>query len=1052
MTACGACASEVQDDAKFCHQCGAPIAAQTPAEYKQVTVLFADVVRSMDIAAEVGPERLREIMSELVDLATKVVRRYGGTVDKFTGDGIMAVFGAPATLEDHAFRACLAALDIQAETKLELRIGLNSGQVITGEIGSAALGYTAIGAQVGMAQRMEAVAPPGAVMLSDSTARLVENTVALAAPELVFIKGADAPVSARRLLAVTEQRPQRRSESTLVGRSWELNTVTSLLDEAVSGAGCVVTFAGPAGIGKSRLVREASALASNRGVPVFTTYCESHTTDIPFRAVSRLLRAALGIEAFDAVTAGEQIRAQFSDADPDDVLLLEDLLGLRDATAMLPEVAAEARRRRLTSLINAASLARAEPAVYVIEDAHWIDEASESLLADFLSVVPQTPSLTLITHRPEYDGPLARLAGAQNLVLRPLTNTQASTLTVELLGSDPSVHELADLVCSRAGGNPFFSEEIVRDLTERGVIGGQPGSYRLQADIVDANVPATLQATIGARIDRLEPVAKTTLNAAAVIGARFEEDMLRLLVDGPDLQPLIEAQLIDRVAFGPRPEYAFRHPLIRAVASESQLKSDRAQRHRALASALEGRGLTDEYASLIAEHLEAASDLHAAYAWHMRAGGWSISRDITAARTSWSRACQVADRLPDDDPDRMSMRIAPRAMLLGTVWRVGSIEPDDRSYVELRELCAAAGDSVSLAAGMAGLVAAQSNTIRSEEASELGTELVRLLESIGDPAVTAALAGGAIGAKFETAELAEVLRLAEWIVASSGAEPGDADTFQIMPHGDVFASRGMARCYLGLPGWREDLEQGLSLARRVDPAKARTIDPFVVASVMYHARIHPIANGVMIPTVEILRETEEILALAEQFSEDLGLYLAKLARGVALVHCVSTEERAAGLEILSKVRDASFRERFAADDWPVVDAFIAREMAARGELDGAIRIARSVVDDYFTIGHIVWMPMCVGVLVEALVQRGDASDLADAQRAIERLAALPTDTGYVLNELWGLRLRTLLAKARADTEAFGELAGRYLRMATELDFEGHVAMARELARPLPTNQ
>jgi adenylate cyclase len=1043
MTACGACATEVQNDAKFCHQCGASIAAQTPAEYKQVTVLFADVVRSMDIAAEVGSERLREIMSELVDLATKVVRRYGGTVDKFTGDGIMAVFGAPSTLEDHAFRACLAALDIQAETKLKLRIGLNSGQVIAGEIGSAALGYTAIGAQVGMAQRMESAAPPGGVMLSESTARIVENSVTLGDDEVVHIKGADAPVSARLLLAVTDQRPRRRRESTLVGRSWELNTVNSLLDEAVGGAGCVVTLAGPAGIGKSRLVREASALASTRGVPVFTTYCESHTTDIPFRAVSRLLRAALGVETLDAAAADEQIQSQFSDADPNDVLLLEDLLGVRDATAMLPDVAAEARRRRLTSLINAASLARAEAAVYVIEDAHWIDEPSESLLADFLSVVPQTPSLTLITHRPEYDGPLARLVGAQNLVLRPLTNAHASTLAIELLGSDPSVHEVADLVCSRAGGNPFFAEEIVRDLTERGIIGGQPGGYRLQGNLVDANVPATLQATIGARIDRLEPVAKTTLNAAAVIGARFEVDMVRLLIDDLHLQPLIEAQLIDQVAFGPRPQYAFRQPLIRAVAYESQLKSDRAQRHRALATALEGRGLTDEYASLIAEHLEAAGDLHAAYAWHMRAGGWSSSRDITAARTSWSRACQVADRLPDDDPDRMSMRIAPRAMLLGTVWRVGSIEPDDRSYIELRDLCGAAGDSASLAAGMAGLVAAQSNTIRSKQASELGTELVHLLESIGDPSVTAALAGGAIGAKFETAELAEVLRLADWIVASL-AETGDADSFQIMPHGDVFASRGMARCYLGMPGWREDLDRGLSLARRFDPAKARTIDPFVVASVMYHARVHPIANGVLIPSAEMLRDTAETLALAEQVSEDLGLYLAKLARGVALVNCVSTEERAAGLEILSRVRDDSFRERFAADDWPIVDAFIARETAANGDLDGAIRIARAVVDDYFTVGHVVWMPMCLGVLVEALVQRGGASDLADAQRAIERLAALPTDPGYVLNELWGLRLRTLLAKARGDGDAFEELAGRYLRMAMDLGFEGHIAMAREL--------
>ncbi|HZE17403.1 MAG TPA: adenylate/guanylate cyclase domain-containing protein, partial [Mycobacterium sp.] len=206
--ACMTCGAELRSSAKFCDECGSPIAVSgTPAEYKQVTVLFADVVHSMDIAAAVGVERLREIMTVLVTRSSAVVQRYGGTVDKFTGDGVMAVFGAPAALEDHAFRACLAALDIQAETAklakeveardgitLKVRVGLNSGQVIAGEIGSGPLGYTAIGGQVGMAQRMESVAPPGAVMLSEFTARLVAGAVLLGEPQLVQIKGVEDPV------------------------------------------------------------------------------------------------------------------------------------------------------------------------------------------------------------------------------------------------------------------------------------------------------------------------------------------------------------------------------------------------------------------------------------------------------------------------------------------------------------------------------------------------------------------------------------------------------------------------------------------------------------------------------------------------------------------------------------------------------------------------------------------------------------------------------------------------------------------------------------------
>src|SRR6476646_7581161 len=216
---CGSCGGDLPPDSRFCNRCGAPVrSATTAAEYKQVTVLFADGVHSMDIAAAVGAERLREIMADLADRCALVVQQYDGTVDKFTGDGIMAVFGAPVALEDHAVRACMAALGIQEEAKrlaeevqrcdgadLRLRIGLNSGQVIAGEIGSGPFGYTAVGEQVGMAQRMESVAPPGGVMLSASTARLVDGAAALGEPELVHIKGSDKSVAAQWLLGMAER-------------------------------------------------------------------------------------------------------------------------------------------------------------------------------------------------------------------------------------------------------------------------------------------------------------------------------------------------------------------------------------------------------------------------------------------------------------------------------------------------------------------------------------------------------------------------------------------------------------------------------------------------------------------------------------------------------------------------------------------------------------------------------------------------------------------------------------------------------------------------------
>ena len=418
-TACRTCGTELLANARFCHGCGSTIVgSETHAEYKQVTVLFADVVRSMDIAAAVDMERLREIITELVERSAAVVQRYGGTVE-YTGDGVMAIFGAPIALEDHAFRACLAALAIQEETNrlaaevhradrvaLRLRVGLNSGRVIAGEIGSGALGYAAMGEQVGFAQRMESVAPPGAVMLSESTARLVDHLVMLGEPEQVHIKGADEPVRARRLLAIGPRDGLvGHAEASLVGRRWEMAALKAMVDRAIGGRGGVVNVVGAPGIGKSRIAREAAA---GRGVEVVWAFCESHAREVPFHAVAQLLRAGTGVADLDGKVARARVRQQIPDGDPEDLLLFDDLLGIADPEVALPAIDPDARRRRLTALINTASLARTEPALFIIEDAHWIDAVSESMLADLLTVIPRTASMVLITSRPEYEGALTR--------------------------------------------------------------------------------------------------------------------------------------------------------------------------------------------------------------------------------------------------------------------------------------------------------------------------------------------------------------------------------------------------------------------------------------------------------------------------------------------------------------------------------------------------------------------------------------------------------------------------------------------------------------------
>jgi class 3 adenylate cyclase len=1052
VAACRTCGTEPLENARFCHGCGSPVQdGDTRAEYKQVTVLFADVVHSMDIAAAVGAERLREIMADLANRCAAVVQRYGGTVDKFTGDGIMAVFGAPMALEDHAVRACLAALGVQEEAKrlavevrerdgveLQLRVGLNSGEVIAGEIGSGPFGYTAVGEQVGMAQRMESVAPPGGVMLSASTARLVEGATTLGESELVQIKGADQPVLARRLLRMgDEHRAVGRAESNLVGRRWEMSAAESLLERAIDGHGAVVGVVGSPGIGKSRLVREVAAMATARGVEVFITVCESHASDIPFRVVARLLRAAFGVRGLDDSAARGRVRSRVPDADSEDLVLFDDLLGIADPEVELPKIDPDARRRRLTTLVNHASLARKSPALYIIEDAHWIDEVSESILAEFLTVIPQTPSLVLVTYRPEYQGALGRVAAAQTIALAPLSDPETAALVSELIGLDPSVGGVITMVTEKAAGNPFFAEEIVRDLAERGVLRGNRSAYELIADIGEVSVPPTLQATIAARIDRLAPAAKRTLSAAAVIGSKFGRDLLESLGRDPVLDDLVSGELIDQITFTGNPAYVFHHPLIRTVAYESQLKSDRTELHRCLAAAIETRGTPDSDAALMAEHLEAAGDLHAAYGWHMRAATWATNRDVGAARLSWDRARKIADASPADDPSRAAMRIAPRTMLCGTAWRAHVNVAGDR-FDELRELCAAAGDKASLAIGMAGLVMDHAYQARVREASQLASEAMALIESVGDATLTVGLSFAAIYAKGESAEWCDVLRWSQRVIDLADGDPSKGNfIFGLSPLAAAFTTRALARYWLGRPGWRNDLRHGLAMARSADPMSYATVVSWVYFPV--------IPLGGLRPDDRAVREIEDALRIAERSGDDLALAITRVTLGVALVHRPTAAERDRGQQQLAEVSEVFLRRGYLLGELPIVNVYLARERARRGDRDEAIPFMRTAVDHLFREGQLLgWGLPATGVLVETLLDRGADGDLVEAEAAIERLAAAPADEGLVIRDIWLLRLRALLAQAQGDEASYRDYRDRYRAMATELGFEGHMQWAEAM--------
>ncbi len=1048
---CGSCGNDLRIKARFCDVCGSPVSpCSATSEHKQVTVLFADVVGSMKLASVLDSERFQEIMNELFNRAAAAVQRYQGTVDSFTGDGLMALFGAPVALEDHALRACISAVEIQSVTNnlaaevlrhdgvaLQLRVGLNSGDVIVGEIGSGPGRYTAIGHSVGMAQRMETAAPPGGVLCSLSTARLVEDAARLGSVEDVAIKGADAPVAARQLLAVESNRTVLgRNEGLMLGRDAELDCLRSVFDADL---GCLVGIVGDPGVGKSRLINEFTAIAAGRGADIVVARCEAHTTTIAFHALSRLLGAMFEVERLSGADAREYTMAQYGGRlTPDSVSarILFEAMGIDDPNASGLQISVDGRRRKLVEVMAQAVLARPTRTVFVLEDVHWIDAPSDDVIAGFADTLNATTSLLVTTYRPEFDGALHHHSD-QMITLHPLTDSTAVRLVGQLLGDDPSLAGLAERIAVAAVGNPFFVEEIVRDLAGLGVLSGSRGRYRLSGDVDEIAVPATVQAVLAARIDRLPAEAKSMLNAAAVIGNQFDFDTIKVLRPGTEstrLAELVSAELIDQTEFVPRQRYCFRHPLVRTVAYESQLSATRVQAHSRLAAAIEARdpAAADENAALIASHLEAAGELAAAYGWHMRAADWLRPRDLAAARTQWESARRIADQLSDEHGDVITMRIAPRTMLISTTFFAGDDVDADEQYREFRGLTMQSGDLRSFAIGTAGRIWSFCvNDNRVPEAAVLASELEAIIGSIDcDVATKSIILISLAYARFATCDFDTAHEVCDAILALPHKEPiveiAIADTL-----------RGLIEICLG------DHERGRRHLRK-GTEEARVLSPVSYAAALAYWVTLLAAVGAY-EADELVDEMREVLRRAESFGDIFGIIAAQWAYGTTLLRAKNAS-RDEAIDALEDARAGILKHRVWIVALTTVVPDLAIDAARKGQRDGAIEELRASVSLQMTGGSRVFVGCACEALVELLIDRGSIDDFTDARRIIDQWHA--RRPGIPALDLWWLRSRALLAKAEGNSDGYAELVKLYLEQCEKLDARGRFVDARRLVNEI----
>jgi class 3 adenylate cyclase/tetratricopeptide (TPR) repeat protein len=640
---CTSCGRQLPPAAKFCPECAHPTGlastrfieqrlaspnAYTPrylaekiltsktaleGERKQVTVLFADTQGSLELITDRDPEKARRILDPLLERMMDAVHRYEGIVNQVMGDGIMALFGAPLAHEDHAVRACYAALQMQHSIKryaedirpqtgapIRIRVGLNSGEVLVRAVGSdLRMDYSAVGQTTHLAARMEQTTPPGTIRISSRTYDLAAGYVEVRPLEPIPIKGLGSPVTAYELLAATAVRSRLRIAAArgltqFVGRHHELAQLQQTSEQASAGHGQVLAVVGEPGVGKSRLLHE---FVHSHCLPkwrILEAGAISHGTTTNYLPVIDLLRDYFEIVTTDErPTIRQKVSSKLLSLDGSLSAMLPGFLALLDVEAGDPQRGAlDARQRRQRTLDAVKRLllreSQARPLVLVFEDLQWIDPETQALLDALVESLPTARLLLLVSYRPEYRHDWASKSYYSQVRVDPLTPTRAAEMLDRLVGAPTSLEHLKRLLVERTEGNPFFLEESVRTLVETGDLVGEPGAYRVTKPIEDLGMPATVEAVLASRIDRLSPEDKRLLQSAAVVGSQVPAGILQEIAELSEderrqaLARLQAAEFLYETQLFPDLEYTFKHALTHEVAYQMLAPDRRRALHAAV--------------------------------------------------------------------------------------------------------------------------------------------------------------------------------------------------------------------------------------------------------------------------------------------------------------------------------------------------------------------------------------------------------------------------------------------------------------------------------------